>query len=327
MRGIAVDQARRLDQRYRRRDPELRRGRALLGGARFLRPRPRPASSTISPNILHYVRAGVQRGAEARHDVHRRADDQSRPAAGEGAVRRLDRRDPRPLAVGAVRAHDRRDRDRRARFSPSRPRAWTSPTLPPHERAADDIAPLSTATGTACARAFPKWAAMALPDYELLELVLFRSIPRRDVKPLAKELMRRFGSFAEVLAAPPARLHGGGRHGRERHRRPQDRRGLGPPPRQGRGAKAAGPVLLEFRPRLLPHRHGVHGQGAVPAPLSRQAQCAHRRRGAAIRHRRSHAGLSARDRQTGARTLGLRVDPGPQSSLAATRRPPPPTSR
>jgi DNA repair protein RadC len=46
----------------------------------------------------------------------------------------------------------------------------------------------------------------ALPDYELLELVLFRSIPRRDVKPIAKELIRRFGTFAEVLAAPPHRL-------------------------------------------------------------------------------------------------------------------------
>ena len=42
----------------------------------------------------------------------------------------------------------------------------------------------------------------ALYDYELLELVLFRSIPRRDVKPIAKELIRRFGSFAEVVAAP-----------------------------------------------------------------------------------------------------------------------------
>lgn len=46
----------------------------------------------------------------------------------------------------------------------------------------------------------------ALPDYELLELILFRSIPRRDVKPLAKELLRRFGTFAEVLGAPPQRL-------------------------------------------------------------------------------------------------------------------------
>lgn len=46
----------------------------------------------------------------------------------------------------------------------------------------------------------------ALPDYELLELVLFRSIPRRDVKPIAKDLIKRFGTFAEVLAASPARL-------------------------------------------------------------------------------------------------------------------------
>lgn len=53
---------------------------------------------------------------------------------------------------------------------------------------------------------FERAGGDALPDYELLELVLFRSIPRRDVKPLAKELMRRFGSFAEVLAAPPHRL-------------------------------------------------------------------------------------------------------------------------
>ena len=45
--------------------------------------------------------------------------------------------------------------------------------------------------------------AAALADYELLELILFRAIPRRDVKPLAKVLVERFGSFAEVLAAPP----------------------------------------------------------------------------------------------------------------------------
>jgi DNA repair protein RadC len=46
----------------------------------------------------------------------------------------------------------------------------------------------------------------ALADYELLELVLFRAIPRRDVKPLAKELIKTFGSFAEVVAAPVERL-------------------------------------------------------------------------------------------------------------------------
>lgn len=48
--------------------------------------------------------------------------------------------------------------------------------------------------------------AEALPDYEMLELILFRAIPRRDVKGLAKALLKQFGSFAEVLAAPPARL-------------------------------------------------------------------------------------------------------------------------
>lgn len=53
---------------------------------------------------------------------------------------------------------------------------------------------------------FAQGGADALPDYELLELVLFRAIPRRDVKPLAKALIRRFGSFAEVLSAEPARL-------------------------------------------------------------------------------------------------------------------------
>jgi DNA repair protein RadC len=42
----------------------------------------------------------------------------------------------------------------------------------------------------------------ALPDYEMLELYLYRSIPRADVKPLAKALLARFGGLAAVLAAP-----------------------------------------------------------------------------------------------------------------------------
>ena len=53
---------------------------------------------------------------------------------------------------------------------------------------------------------FREAGADAVSDYELLELVLFRAIPQRDVKPLAKELIAKFGSFAEVVAAPPARL-------------------------------------------------------------------------------------------------------------------------
>ncbi len=53
---------------------------------------------------------------------------------------------------------------------------------------------------------FMAGGAQAVPDYELLELVLFRAIPRRDVKPLARQLMDKFGDFNQVLSAPPARL-------------------------------------------------------------------------------------------------------------------------
>jgi DNA repair protein RadC len=53
---------------------------------------------------------------------------------------------------------------------------------------------------------FMEAGGAALADYELLELVLFRAILRRDVKPLAKALLTRFGSFGEVVAARPERL-------------------------------------------------------------------------------------------------------------------------
>ena len=48
--------------------------------------------------------------------------------------------------------------------------------------------------------------ALAMPDYELLELVLFRAIPRQDVKPLAHKLLEIFGDFNGVLSAPALRL-------------------------------------------------------------------------------------------------------------------------
>jgi DNA repair protein RadC len=53
---------------------------------------------------------------------------------------------------------------------------------------------------------FIKGGSDALPDYELLELLLFRSLPRRDTKPIAKALIEKFGSFAEVISADPKRL-------------------------------------------------------------------------------------------------------------------------
>jgi len=49
---------------------------------------------------------------------------------------------------------------------------------------------------------FMEGGADAMPDYELLEMVLFRAITRGDTKPIAKALIARFGSFAEVISAP-----------------------------------------------------------------------------------------------------------------------------
>ncbi len=53
---------------------------------------------------------------------------------------------------------------------------------------------------------FMEGGAAAMPDYELLELVLFRAIPRQDVKPLARLLLDTFGDFNRVVTASPARL-------------------------------------------------------------------------------------------------------------------------
>jgi DNA repair protein RadC len=53
---------------------------------------------------------------------------------------------------------------------------------------------------------FYKAGPDALSDYELLEMALFAALPRRDTKPLAKSLLKKFGSFAEVIHAPEARL-------------------------------------------------------------------------------------------------------------------------
>jgi DNA repair protein RadC len=53
---------------------------------------------------------------------------------------------------------------------------------------------------------FMAGGAAAMPDYELLELVLFRAIPRQDVKPLARLLLDTFGDFNRVVSAPAERL-------------------------------------------------------------------------------------------------------------------------
>jgi DNA repair protein RadC len=53
---------------------------------------------------------------------------------------------------------------------------------------------------------FRAGGADAVPDYELLEMVLFRAVPRGDTKPLAKALLAKFKTFNEVINAPPERL-------------------------------------------------------------------------------------------------------------------------
>ncbi len=53
---------------------------------------------------------------------------------------------------------------------------------------------------------FMKAGLDGVQDYELMEMILFRAIPRRDVKPLAKEIIATFGGFAEALSAPIDRL-------------------------------------------------------------------------------------------------------------------------
>jgi DNA repair protein RadC len=53
---------------------------------------------------------------------------------------------------------------------------------------------------------FSEGGATAMPDYELLELLLFRTIPRQDVKPLARRLLDTFGDLNRVITAPPAHL-------------------------------------------------------------------------------------------------------------------------
>jgi DNA repair protein RadC len=85
------------------------------------------------------------------------------------------------------------------------------PVRPPHQAPAnppglDEAGPHYHGHRERLRARFREAGADALADYELLELLLFRAIPQKDVKPIAKALLARFGSFAEVISAPPALL-------------------------------------------------------------------------------------------------------------------------
>ena len=53
---------------------------------------------------------------------------------------------------------------------------------------------------------FQKGGGDALPDYELLELLLFQALPRQDTKPVAKRLLKHFGTYVGVITAEPKEL-------------------------------------------------------------------------------------------------------------------------
>ena len=153
----------------------------------------------------------------------------------------------------------------------------------------------------------------ALADYELMELVLFRALSRRDLKPLAKALLKAFGSFAEVIAAPAARLAevpgvGDAVIAELKIVQAAARRFVRGELKDRRVLSSWSAVLDYCRAAQA----GLRRQGAVPRPVPRQAQSADRRRDASCRHRRPHAGLSARGCQARARAFGHRRHPRAQ---------------
>jgi len=94
-----------------------------------------------------------------------------------------------------------------SKSSPSRPKAGTRrPTPELAEAGGDDGLPHYLGHRDRLRERFLNGGRDALADYELLELLLFMAIPRRDTKPLAKELIAEFKTFAATISAPPERL-------------------------------------------------------------------------------------------------------------------------
>lgn len=87
-------------------------------------------------------------------------------------------------------------------FDPGTPCRPAMPLARPPERVEDH----RKAHRQRLRQRFTEGGAAAVPDYELLEMVLYRAIRRGDTKPLAKRLLKAFGDLNHVLAAPPARL-------------------------------------------------------------------------------------------------------------------------
>ena len=94
-----------------------------------------------------------------------------------------------------------------SKSSPSRPKAGTRrPTPELAEAGGDDGLPHYLGHRDRLRERFLNGGRDALADYELLELLLFMAIPRKDTKPLAKALIAEFKTFAATISAPPERL-------------------------------------------------------------------------------------------------------------------------
>ena len=160
----------------------------------------------------------------------------------------------------------------------------------------------------------------ALPDYELLELLLSRSLPPRRLKPIAKALLARFGGLAGVLGAEREELQdSAGRRRRRGARSQAAARGDGAS-RARRDCEAHRDLLLERPAGLCPGRHGQRPARAVPGDVPRQEEPAHRRRGDERGHGRPRPGLSARGRAPGAWSCRPAPSSWPTTTHPATPR-------
>lgn len=93
--------------------------------------------------------------------------------------------------------------DRRPALEDAAPQAdlWADATRAPKPPARHEPAPHYLGHRERLRERAALGGLAALPDYEILELILFRSVHRGDVKPLAKQLIARFGSLGGVLGA------------------------------------------------------------------------------------------------------------------------------
>jgi hypothetical protein len=209
-----------------------------------------------------------------------------------------------------------------SRSSPSRQKAGTSRPISEAQEISDgeelfaspEIALHSNAGHRERLRArFLKSGAGSLPDYELLELTLFAAIPRRDTKPLAKQLLARFGSYPEVIAAPRQRLMEVAGVGEAVVNQLKIVEAAAARLTQaqviGKPALSSWSALVDYCMATM-----ARPGGRIPGALSLPQECPDRRRSAGEGHGRSRASLSPRDHLAGAGTWRLGPHPGAQSS-------------